>query len=71
VEIRPSLTFSTKRIFKSVGATGVVGLRLFKLNWPWKSLELLGGGVKPNADESKEFISKSEDWGDSIEDQLE
>ena len=41
VEIKPSISVSSESVFKSVGATGVVGLQLFKLNWKW-----FGGGAK-------------------------
>ena len=60
VEISPSITLSNERAFKSVGKTGVVGLRLFKLGRSGRP-KFLGG---------EEEILIDEDWGDNLEDDL-
>ncbi len=61
VEVKPSISSSNECIFKSVGDTGVVGLRLFKLGWLFDGPKLLGpGGEVPIHDT----------WGADLEDDL-
>src|SRR5688500_8614758 len=61
VEVKPSISSSNERIFKSVGDTGVVGLRLFKLCWLFGGPKLLRpGGQVPIEDT----------WGAELKDDL-
>lgn len=64
VEVRPSVTFSSDTILKSIGATGVLGLGLFALKL-FGGLKLLGNGELLPAEREIE-----EDWGAELEDSI-
>ena len=60
VELKPSVSFSSDTVLKSIGNTGPLGLGLFKLS-PWTNdLKVLG------ADEAAGEVE--EDWGDELQD---
>ena len=58
VAVKPSLKSSSNTAFQSIGDTGPLGLRLFKINWRDK-IKLLGDQEEPKI---------SDDWGDEVED---
>lgn len=58
IEVNPSVTSTSSRAFTTVGRTGVVGLRLFKLGW-FDRLKVL-------SDSSPLEVSDS--WGANLED---
>jgi hypothetical protein len=63
VEFKPSVSFSSDKILRSIGNTGVLGLGLFKLSIFRGTLKVLGEGVL--TDEEKEV---QEDFGDELPD---
>jgi hypothetical protein len=60
VEIEPGFSSTNKKIFKSVGKTGVVGLSLFKLDKQSRP-QILRGEAQ---------IDIKRDWGEELEDDL-
>lgn len=63
VELRPSVSFSSDTILKSIGATGVLGLGLFGLKFFTGGLKLLGtDALTP---EEREI---EENWGAELKD---
>lgn len=64
VEFKPSVSFSSDKILRSIGKTGVLGLGLFKLTVLRANLKLLGARDPLTAEEQ----TIQEDWGDEIND---
>jgi hypothetical protein len=62
VEVKPRISSSTAAVVNTVGDTGVVGLRLFKLGW-FGGLKILGPGDKVP-------VETHENWGADLEDDL-
>lgn len=66
MSVKPGVTFSSDTVLKSVGASGVLGLGLFKLKWLGGSdPEILSVGEADDASGEVE-----EDWGDEVESDL-
>jgi len=63
VEIRPSVSFSSNTILRSIGNTGPLGLNMFKLTRFLGNLKVLAEA--PLTDEERNM---EEDWGDELED---
>lgn len=66
VEVKPSISSSSENILKSVGNTGLIGLKLFKL----KRISLFGNYFKTLAEVglSDEERAIEDDWGEDLED---
>lgn len=64
VEFKPSVSFSSDKILRSIGKTGVLGLGLFKLSFILGNLKLLGPTDPLSAEEQAIQV----DLGDEIND---
>ncbi len=62
ITLKPSVSFSSDTILRSIGETGVIGLSLFKLKLLGSNIDLLGEDI------TEEELSTETDWGHEPED---